>query len=462
VNAPLTSAEALAALLERYDRPGPRYTSYPTAVEFTDAFDEAAYRGRLADAGARADDLALYLHLPFCEARCTYCACNMVASPFGRRVTQPYLDRLFREFTLTSEALGRRAAVSRIHLGGGTPTYHTPEELDAILGALGQAFDLSGITEASVEADPRVTSSDQLRTLARHGFTRLSVGVQDLDPDVQEAIGRVQTAEESREVVDSARKAGFGSVNVDLVYGLPRQTVASIQRTLDSVLALAPDRLAIYSFAYLPSAFGHQRKISEDDVPSGAEKVALLTAIRERLLTEGYTDIGIDHFARPDDALAVAQREGRLRRDFMGYTTRESREYLGFGISAIGYVGGAYVQNVKKLSRYYAALDEGRLPVERGVQLDEDDLMRASVISDLMCNFVVHKADFESRFGRAFDATFADDLPGLAPLEAEGFVVSTPDAIRITPLGRYLARNAAMCFDRYRRGDGHTRFSRTL
>lgn len=456
-----TGAE-LAALLERFDRPGPRYTSYPTAVEFTDGFGAEAYVDRLADFGRRDDDLAVYVHLPFCDERCTYCACNVVSSPLGRRVAEPYLARLDQEIDRVADHIGRRARVTQVHFGGGTPTYHTPSELDALVGKLQERFEWGPFTEASIEADPRVTDHDQLAVLANRGFSRLSVGVQDLDPDVQEAIGRHQSGELTRTVVADARSLGFRSVNVDLVYGLPRQTAASLRRTMEAVIELNPDRLAIYSFAYLPKAFAHQRRIDEADVPRGGEKVELLHLVREALFDAGYVDIGIDHFARADDALAIAQREGRLRRDFMGYTTREATEYVGFGVSAIGFIGGAYAQNVKKLSRYYEAIDGGSLPIERGVQLDADDERRAHVIAELMCNFIVDKAAFRARFGDEFDALFAADLERMEPLLDGGFVIDESDALRLTPTGRFLARNAAICFDRYRRGSPTGRFSQTL
>lgn len=452
----------LAALLERFDRPGPRYTSYPTAVEFGDAFGASEYVERLRRFGERDDDLAVYVHLPFCDERCTYCACNVVASPLGRRVAEPYLEHLGSEIDRVSGHIGRRAPVSQVHFGGGTPTYHTPEELDRLIARLQARFEWSDGTEASIEADPRVTTPDQLSVLAERGFRRLSIGVQDLDDDVQQTIGRVQSEDLTRSVVEAARARGFDSVNVDLVYGLPKQSPDSLAETMRSVIDLGPDRLAIYSFAYLPKAFGHQRRIDADDVPAGRHKVELLQTVRAALLDAGYVDIGIDHFARADDALAVAQREGRLRRDFMGYTTRQSTEYVGFGVSAIGFVGNAYVQNVKKLSRYYAALDEGSLPVERGVALDEDDVRRAHVIAELMCNFVVDKSEFGRRFSADFDSVFAEDIQRLSPLIEGGFVVEDGDEIRITDPGRFVARNAALCFDRYRRGGPSERFSRTL
>ncbi|MCB9507400.1 MAG: oxygen-independent coproporphyrinogen III oxidase [Myxococcales bacterium] len=452
----------IGALLERFDRPGPRYTSYPTAVEFSDRFTVDDALRCYADVGRRGAELALYVHLPFCRERCTYCACNVVSTPRHDRVSAPYVQHLLAEVDRVAEAVGARAPVSQLHLGGGTPTYHTPEELTAVVEHLRERFDFAPEAECSVEVDPRVTSRAHLEALAAAGFRRLSVGVQDLEPAVQVAIGRDQPAAMTAATVADARALGFVSVNVDLVYGLPLQTVESLRDTIRAVLDMRPDRLAVYSFAWLPNAFAHQRAIDEATLPRGAEKVALLGAARDLLLEAGYVDIGIDHFALPSDPLAIAQAAGTLRRDFMGYTTRQSTEYIGFGVSAIGYVAGAFIQNEKRLIDYLRAVDGDTLPVARGVQLDDDDLRRAYVIGELMCNFHVDKARYRAHFGRAFDADFAEDLPRLAPLIAEDFVVDDSEGIRVTTTGRFVARNAAMCFDRYRRGAGGNSFSRTL
>lgn len=459
---PEASRVGLPEMLERFDRPGPRYTSYPTAVEFHDSIGPSDYEERLAELGRSGDEVAVYVHVPFCAERCTYCACNVVASPFGRRVATPYVERLKAEICRVRERIGRLQPLSQVHFGGGTPTYLTPVELDEVVSSLRSAFDWQDTAEASVEVDPRVTELEHLAVLAAHGFRRLSIGVQDFDPSVQEAIGRIQSEERTRHVVDHARRLGFESVNVDLVYGLPRQTLETVEETLHAAMRLEPDRFAIYSFAYLPAAFGHQRKIDAAELPSAKDKIRLLQQIRSFFLERDFQDIGIDHFARRDDPLAVAQRAGRLRRDFMGYTTRQSEQYIGLGVSAIGMVGGAYFQNEKKLSRYYAALYEGSLPIARGVALDADDTMRADVIADLMCNFAVDKAAFRDKFEQDFDSLFAEDTARLQPLIEDSLVVDAPGALRLTERGRFVARNAAMCFDRYRVGGADGRFSRTM
>ncbi len=383
-------------------------------------------------------------------------------SPDHDRVSGPYLEKLRREIELVGERVGRRRTL-QLHLGGGTPTYHTPEELDALLSFIADRFSIEPNAELSVEVDPRVTSTDHLDALRGAGFNRISLGVQDFDPRVQETIGRVQSIAETAELVDYARRIGFVSVNFDLVYGLPHQTPDRLGETMREVVALEPDRLAVYSFAYLPTMRGHQRKLPTDAMPRGPEKFDLLTVVRDSLLASGYADIGIDHFALRDDELAIAQAEGRLSRNFMGYSVLPADHMIAFGVSSIGNVADAYAQNTKKLSRYYAALDAGTLPTERGCSLDADDVIRAHVIRELMCNFVVDKRDVERRFGIGFDRYFAGSLEKLAVFESDELVDNGPDRLAATERGRALARNLAMCFDRYRESDdANSVFSRTV
>lgn len=458
----MTGLEAAAALLARYDTPGPRYTSYPSALEFGAAFGEGAYRSALESAAASDAPLSLYAHLPFCEERCLYCACTVVITKHAR-VALPYLDRLEREVDLVQHRLGDRRTVTQFHLGGGTPTYYTPERLGELVSHVRGRFRFAADAEMAVEVDPRVTSPAHLETLADHGVNRLSFGVQDFDPQVQAAVHREQSVAETEALMDHARALGITAINVDLIYGLPHQTTRSFDRTLEQVIALAPTRLAVYSFAYVPWVKPHQRRLPQDDMPAGLAKFELLALARERLVAAGYVDVGMDHFARPDDELCIAQREGRLRRTFMGYTTDDAPDQIGFGMSAIGYVAGSYVQNAKKLNRYQAAVDDGRLPVERGLRLSHDDLLRRAVIQDWMCHFRVDLRALAAQHGADVDTAFAEDLEALRALAAEGFVTMHEHRIEATHLGRAFARNVAMVFDRYLpRADGTPRYSRTV
>ncbi len=455
----------VGARVRRLDRPGPRYTSYPTALEFRDDFGEDEARAALSRAAERPEaPLALYAHLPFCEARCLYCACTVVVTPH-RDVAAAYLDRVVRELALVSEALGERRTVTQFHLGGGTPTYYTPAQLGALMDRVRERFTFTPDAELALECDPRVTSEEQLETLAARGFNRLSIGVQDFEPEVQRSIGRVQSVALTERLMTRARALGFGSINLDLIYGLPHQTPASLDRTLEAVEALRPDRLAVYSFAYLPSRYAHQRALPQAAMPSGEEKFSLLQRVRQRLVAAGYLDIGMDHFALPGDELVAAQREGRLWRNFMGYTASRAPDLVGVGMSAIGEVGGAYVQNEKRLARYQERVDAGRLPVARGRQLDADDRLRRHLIREWMCHFEVDKGALESAHGIRFDEYFAAELRELAPLAREGLVRLTPDRIVAGDLGRLLPRNVAMVFDRYlpaRASGGAAPFSRTV
>jgi oxygen-independent coproporphyrinogen-3 oxidase len=455
-----------AELLKRYDRPGPRYTSYPTAVEFSPAFDEVAYRARLAEAAQRPrEPLSLYLHLPFCEKRCSFCGC-MVIITRKREVAARYLEYLHRELRMLAEALGSRRRVVQYHWGGGTPTYLATSEIEALHAEVARHFEIDRDAEVAIEVDPRVTSTEQLELLRRLGFNRLSMGVQDFDPTVQEAINRIQPEDPTRELYETARRLGFQSINVDLIYGLPFQTLASFERTLGSVVALRPDRLAVYSYAHVPWIRGNQKRIDPKDLPERSLKLELFLQAREAFLGAGYRDIGMDHFALPGDELAQAAERGTLHRNFMGYTTKPATDMVGAGVSAIGDVAGAFAQNTKKLSTYYATLDTGRFPVERGYTLDDDDKLRRHVITELMCNFRIDKAAVEKRFGVRFDDYFAAELAELrvsGPVQ-DGFLELTPETLLITRAGRLFVRNVCMSFDRYLRQKAQDKpvFSRTI
>ncbi len=451
-------------LLQRYDRPGPRYTSYPTAVQFHDGFDEPSYRARLAAAAGSREPLSLYLHLPFCEQRCTFCGC-MVVITRKREVAATYLQYLLREIAMLREALGSCRQVVQYHWGGGTPTYLAPAQMAALHEAVLSAFDIDAEAEAGIEVDPRVTSTEQLELLRALGFNRLSLGVQDFAPDVQQAINRVQSVESTRALFDRARSLGFQSINIDLIYGLPRQSPSSFAATVETVTAMRPDRVALYSYAHVPWLRGNQKAIPLADLPGPERKLELFVDAMSRFLGAGYTQIGMDHFALPSDTLAQAAAAGRLHRNFMGYTTRPAPDLIGAGVSAIGEVAGAFAQNVKKLSTYYAALDAGRFPVERGYVLDADDHLRRDVIAGLMCRFRVDRAGIERRHGIDFDTYFREELTELdgAPA-ADGLVTRDADGITVTAAGRLLVRNLAMIFDRHlrERQQSGPAFSRTI
>lgn len=455
-------------LLRRYDRPGPRYTSYPTANEFHDGFTELHYREHLDRANTQADSaLSLYAHLPFCEQRCLFCACNVIITPH-RAVATPYMDHLLLEIDLLARHLPNRRRVSQLHWGGGTPTYYPPEELERLFHAFSERFTFTPDAEIGIEVDPRVTTPEHIGTLRRLGFNRVSMGVQDFTPEVQNAVHREQSYELTRSLVDLARAEGFGSVNLDLIYGLPLQTVEGFRRTLDQVLTIRPDRVAVYSFAFVPWIKAHMNHLPEDSLPDASLKLQLLGVTIDAFTGAGYRQIGMDHFALPDDELSRAAESRTLHRNFMGYTVQSARDMLGLGISAIGDVQGAFVQNVKKLPVYYDALAEGRFPVERGYALDEDDLMRRHVITRLMCNFHLDVSEFEREFGRKFANVFATELAELSGPDSpagHGLLRITPVALEITPTGRLFIRNVCMVFDRYlrhRSDRGRPTFSRTV
>jgi len=450
------AAEATLGLLRRYARPGPRYTSYPTAPQFNEEFTEAMYRDRLSEADRAADEpLSLYLHLPFCQERCAYCGCHVVVTR-KTEVAHDYLDYVFREIDMLAEALPNRRRVSQYHWGGGTPTYHSLEEMEALHRRVIRHFDLDRDGEIAIEADPRVTSHAQVDLLRRLGFNRISMGVQDFTPDVQQAIGRFQTEAETRDLYHYCRRAGFDSINLDLIYGLPRQDRDSFGRNIDTVLDLRPDRVALYSYAHLPQVKAHQKRIDPGELPSPELKLELFCIARERFLAAGYVQIGMDHFVRPDDELAVSARDGRLSRNFMGYTVKMGSDMLGIGISAIGDVRGAFAQNAKKLSAYYRAIDSGRFPIERGYLLSQDDRVRREVITRLMCNFRLDVREIEERFGIHFGMYFAAELEELAAEDgpvAHGFVRLTPERIEVVGDGRLFVRNVGMVFDSYLRSE---------
>jgi oxygen-independent coproporphyrinogen III oxidase len=440
------------ALVKKYDGYGPRYTSYPTADRFHAGFTAEHYVNALhaRNQAHPTQPLSLYVHLPFCNTICYYCACNKVITKDHGRSAK-YIRYLGREIGTVGGMIEGGPKVEQLHWGGGTPTFLARDEMSTLMGMLRGAFDFSPQAEISIEVDPRKVDADTIAFLASQGFNRISVGVQDFDPQVQKAVNRIQTEAETMTVIDAARANGFVSVNADLIYGLPKQTVDGYARTLDKVIAVAPDRIALYSYAHVPHLFKPQRRIELADMPAPESKLAILALAIDRLSAAGYVYIGMDHFAKPTDELAVAQSQRKLHRNFQGYSTKPDCDMLAFGISAIGKVGPAYVANVKTLDEYYERLDAHVLPVMRGVELDADDLVRRDAIQRLMCDFDLEYAPFEARHRIRFGEYFAPELAVLAPLADDGLVEIRSDRLQVTPRGRLLVRTVAMHFDRYLR-----------
>jgi oxygen-independent coproporphyrinogen-3 oxidase len=440
------------ALVKKYDGFGPRYTSYPTADRFHPGVTAAQYANALAARNHERPQapLSLYVHVPFCNTICYYCACNKVITKDHGRSAK-YIKYVGREIEIVSGLIEHSPKVEQLHWGGGTPTFLARDEMSMLMGMLRGGFEFAPDAEVSIEVDPRKVGADTIEFLASLGFNRISVGIQDFDPVVQQAVNRIQTEAETMTVIDAARGNGFVSVNADLIYGLPRQTVAGFSATLDKVIAVAPDRIALYSYAHVPHLFKPQRRIDVDALPAPETKLAILALAIEKLGAAGYVYIGMDHFAKPTDELAVAQRERKLHRNFQGYSTKPDCDMLSFGISAIGKIGASYVANVKTLDEYYDRLDAGALPVMRGVELNADDLLRRDVIQKLMCNFELDFDALGAHYGIPFAEYFAPDIAALKPLAADGLVELTAHDVRVTPRGRLLVRTVAMHFDRYLR-----------
>ncbi|HEY1460482.1 MAG TPA: oxygen-independent coproporphyrinogen III oxidase [Casimicrobiaceae bacterium] len=451
-------------LVRKYDGFGPRYTSYPTADRFSDAFNAQDYVDTLhARNQLRSQQpLSVYVHLPFCNTICYYCACNKVITKDRTRSAE-YVDYVCRETAMVGALLEGPRRLVQMHWGGGTPTFLSHEEMSALMRRLRETFRFEANAEVSIEVDPRKVDAATIDLLADLGFNRLSVGIQDFDPAVQSAVNRIQSESETRTVIDAARRRGFVSVNADLIYGLPLQTVAGFAATLDKVVAARPDRIALYSYAHVPHMFKPQRRIDEAQLPSADNKLAILALAIEKLGTAGYVYIGMDHFALPADELAIAQREGTLHRNFQGYSTLPDTDLIGLGVSAIGKVGNAYVQNVRTLDEYYARLDAKALPVMRGVALDADDVLRRDVIQRLMCDFRLDTAAIGAEHGVDFGRYFATELAALAPMREDGLVDMCAGAITVTASGRLLVRALAMTFDRHlREARERARYSRVI
>ena len=450
-------------LIKRYNQTGPRYTSYPTAVQFEEAFGIEDYQQAVARSNESDRNLSLYFHIPFCDTICFFCACNKVWTR-DRSKTTPYLERLFKEIEMQSNLYDADRKVDQLHWGGGTPTFINMDEMRQLMEKTRQHFNLheddSG--EYSIEIDPREATRESVLLLRELGFNRMSLGVQDFDLKVQQAVNRIQTEEETFTVLEAAREAGFMSVNVDLIYGLPFQSEQRFLKTLDRVLQAEPDRFSVFNYAHMPTMFPAQKRMNETDMPSPDEKLRILHSTTERLLEAGYVYIGMDHFAKPDDELAVAQRQGSLYRNFQGYATHAECDLVGMGATSISLVDNTYAQNYKNLEDYYAAIDAGHLATWRGVWLTEDDELRRDVITQLICHFALDFAKMEAKWGIVFKEYFADALEKLKPMEEDGLVVLQENSLLVTPKGRLLIRNICMPFDAYLKPGVENRFSKVI
>ncbi len=455
-------------LLARLDVPGPRYTSYPTADRFVEAFTALDYRQALwsrahgVGTAGGFSPLSLYVHVPFCELVCYYCACNKVITKHHERAPE-YLDALEREIAMHAEVLGTGQVVSQLHLGGGSPTFLSDDELTRLMTSLRSVFRLAPGAEVSIEVDPRTVTTARLKHLFDLGFNRLSFGVQDFDPAVQHAVHRVQSEQLVEELMRQARDLGFGSTNVDLIYGLPQQTPASLERTISKVSALRPDRIALYGYAHLPQRFKPQRRIDAKTLPPAADKIKMLSLAIAGFEQAGYHYIGMDHFALPTDSLAVAKRQGRLHRNFQGYSTQPDCDLIGLGVSSIGRVGATYSQNAKTLPEYYDAIRQGQFPVVRGMALTRDDLVRRAVIMALMCQGRVEYESIALSYFVDTQRYFATELSHMQDMQEQGLVTMEPGAVQLTPLGWYFVRAVAMVFDRHLQADKtRERFSKII
>jgi oxygen-independent coproporphyrinogen-3 oxidase len=454
-----------ADLIRRYDQSGPRYTSYPTAAQFHGNISVDDYRrwAQHSNEDPIPRTLSLYFHIPFCDTVCFYCACNKIVTGDHSRAT-PYLEHLYKEIELQGQLFDRDRIVDQLHWGGGTPTFLNADQIRDLMKVTGKHFSLrdDDAGDYSIEIDPRSVDPEKLQVLRETGFNRLSLGVQDLNPRVQQAVNRVQSEDKTREVTEAARELGFKSINMDLMYGLPFQTVESFNETLQKIVALNPDRIAAYNYAHLPERFKPQRRINEDDLPSAAVKLDILQNTIEYLNGAGYVYIGMDHFARPTDELAIAQEQGSLHRNFQGYSTHADCDLIGMGVTAIGRVCDNYSQNVRNLEEYYEKVDAGLLPLERGVELEPDDLLRREIIVQLMCHFVLDIEMLEQKWHFSFASHFKEEITELENLQKDGLLTLDQGTLQILPAGRMLVRNVCMVFDSYLRSGNKGNFSKVI
>ncbi|XFA73967.1 oxygen-independent coproporphyrinogen III oxidase [Thermosynechococcaceae cyanobacterium Okahandja] len=449
------------ALIQKYDRPVPRYTSYPTAAEFSPQFDQHCFRRALQVANDRQGPLALYVHIPFCQSACYFCGCNVIVTQ-RQSIAQSYLECLQQEIRQMAAAVDTRRPVHQMHWGGGTPNYLSIDQVRQLWQTLTHHFQFAPEAEISIEVNPRYVDRAYIFALRQLGFNRISFGIQDFDPQVQRAVNRVQPEALLFEVMDWIRAADFESVNIDLIYGLPFQTRRSFQETIAKTLRLNPDRIAVFSFAYLPTLKPVQKKLPVAALPTVSEKLGILQQVIQSLTTNGYQYIGMDHFAKPEDELAIAQRRGTLKRNFQGYTTLPAADLIGLGLTSISMLEEAYAQNYKQLRSYFQAVAAGELPIERGVQLQRVDYIRRALIMELMCQFAVSKEAFSRTHGLDFDHYFQYELEQLRDFEQDGLVACRGDRLEVTPVGRLLVRNIAAVFDAYRQDPAAVAFSKAI
>ncbi|MFN4012982.1 MAG: oxygen-independent coproporphyrinogen III oxidase [Aquificaceae bacterium] len=448
-------------LIRKYDKPGPRYTSYPPATEFHQGVGEKEYKEKLIESNLQGRPLSLYFHIPFCESACWFCGCNVIIS-HRKDVSRRYLNYIYKEMELLRQYLDTSRRVVQLHWGGGTPNFLTNEEIKELFGKIREVFNIDEDAEISVEIDPRYLSEGQLETLREVGFNRVSMGLQDLDPEVQRAINRLQDYELMKRVMKDLRSLGFKSINIDLIYGLPYQRPEKFKETIEKTIDLDPDRVAVFNFAYVPWLKPLQRKIDPSTLPPPEDKLTILEMSIDIFQKRGYVFIGMDHFAKPEDELARAQRDGTLWRNFQGYTTKKGVDLIGIGATSIGMLYDGYFQNYKTIREYYLALDEGKLPVMRGYVLNQEDMIRREVIMDLMCNFQCSFEKIERMFNIDFEEHFFAELEELKDMERDGLLKIEDRSIKVMPEGRLLIRNIAMVFDQYIKTSKEKRFSRTI
>ncbi|MFH1700141.1 MAG: oxygen-independent coproporphyrinogen III oxidase [Candidatus Zixiibacteriota bacterium] len=451
-------------LLHKYDRPGPRYTSYPTVPEWSSEFGSNDYMTALDIASRTDEPLSMYIHIPFCRQRCHYCGCNTSVT---KRLDKPgqYLDIVDKELQMVTDRLKNRNHLIQMHWGGGTPTYLSEEQLTRLFNSVKSRFVFENDAEIAIEVDPRITTQEQLKLLRNHGFNRISFGVQDFTPIVQNAIGRNQTHEETKKLFNYCRKLGFTGINIDLIYGLPLQTIENFSETIQQVIDMGADRVAVYSYAHLPSIKEHQRKIVENELPQAELKYDLFATAVEKFFGAGYVQVGMDHFARPDDELAKAVDKGTLHRNFMGYTSKLTSDMIGIGMSAIGDIGGCFVQNISELDAYMNTIESGKIAISKGIKLNDDDKIRRWTIISIMCNGVLNFAEFKNRFGVSYSEYFTQEDKDLSEFISDKLLIRTREGLNVLPGGMIFVRNIAMVFDAYMRNrrDGKTPlFSRTI
>ncbi len=454
-----------ADLLQKYHLPLPRYTSYPPATQLTSDFAELDFRAGIAIGNYKKTPISLYCHIPFCETACYFCGCNTVITK-RKQVAEPYLQYLARDIEQTASLIDSKRTVHQLHWGGGTPNYLNLEQIEFLWNSINRHFSVNRTAEISIEINPRYIDRNYIYILKSLGFNRISFGIQDFNPQVQAAINRVQPSRMLFEVMDSIRASGFESVNVDLIYGLPYQTLETFRDTIGKTIKLNPDRIAVFNFAYVPWLKPVQKNLPQAALPSASEKLAIFQMTIEELTNNGYVYIGMDHFAKPDDELAIAQREGQLHRNFQGYTTKAESDLFGFGMTSISMLHDVYVQNQKRIKDYYRAIEIEKLPLEKGVSLSRDDILRRTVIMELMCQFRLSQEDLAAKYHLGFDLDFDEyfkpEIPQLKALEADGLIKVFADGIEVTPMGRLLIRNIASVFDTYLTRHSSQTFSQAI